>query len=538
MSSKRVRVRSLEGGTSAQRKTTLRGLLFNNGVKFSRLIEANEAFIAVCLEENDVDAMISVKVKDILEVNKFEVIIPPPLRARKSIVIRRLEPEIVANDERDIKHEIQNFNEWAIIEEVVKLRNINHMLKIRFRDIAMAKKAMNNGLVMYSYHISQSQIEQEEFFPLTPCWTCYKYDHAARVCPNKDLIVCSECAQSGHRFRDCKNRDTPKCLNCAGSHRTLAAQCPIRKDIIKKKRDESKTRRASSQATYAQATRSTTQTTKQAPIPKQSTQPATVLNLNSDLSVKILTITINAHLHNIARPGTFGRTVKHLLQLNGLPEVILPDNAPSADIFGVISGNRGDLPDVNFDLNLPQSSENSSDDETEVTEGAVGGLSLPPPLPRKQRKKRSKPLPKRESEKTSKLTEDSDTYSDIQMEVQPTKISEKRSLDISTTSGNAPESKTRKTYNFENIKARFIANKEDSIPPHMPSEDLIEGIKKGKVKYMFCGEKVPDDVFLGWVASGKIDTRINNIHKVSKSIFSYTRNGWQDRSSGSSYRVK
>lgn len=49
----------------------------------------------------------------------------------------------------------------------------------------------------------------------------------------------------------------------------------------------------------------------------------------------------------MARPGTFGKTVKELFQLNNLPEVKLPDDALSFEIFGAINGiTTEEMPEV------------------------------------------------------------------------------------------------------------------------------------------------------------------------------------------------
>lgn len=169
--------------------------------------------------------------------------VPPPLRAKKSIVLKRLDHEITGYDTDEIKDDLENRNIWAKVEEIVKFRNIAHILKVRFRDIAMAQKAISSGLCLFAYHLSPSQIEQAEFYSITPCWPCYKYDHQVHDCPDKDLTICSGCSETGHIYRGCRNRDRPKCLNCKGAHRTLAASCPIHRDI-KKKRDESKQRKS------------------------------------------------------------------------------------------------------------------------------------------------------------------------------------------------------------------------------------------------------------------------------------------------------
>lgn len=64
----------------------------------------------------------------------------------------------------------------------------------------------------------------------------------------------------------------------------------------------------------------------------------TILNLNTVQSFKVMVITIQAHLANMAKPGTFGKTVRELLRLNNLPDVVLPDDAPSFESFSAING--------------------------------------------------------------------------------------------------------------------------------------------------------------------------------------------------------
>lgn len=49
-------------------------------------------------------------------------------------------------------------------------------------------------------------------------------------------------------------------------------------------------------------------------------------------------LTKQARLANMAEPGTFGKTVRELLKMNNLPDVVLPDDAPSYEIFGAING--------------------------------------------------------------------------------------------------------------------------------------------------------------------------------------------------------
>ena len=49
------------------------------------------------------------------------------------------------------------------------------------------------------------------------------------------MMLCPHCGEEGHKQSDCKAK-TPRCINCGEEHRTLVAQCKIRKDMIKEKR--------------------------------------------------------------------------------------------------------------------------------------------------------------------------------------------------------------------------------------------------------------------------------------------------------------
>lgn len=115
--------------------------------------------------------------------------------------------------------------------------------------------------------------------------------------------MCSECADSGHTFTDCPNKDSPKCLECSGDHRTLASKCPVRKQLIKNIREE----RDKKKETFERENRTYCAVTQLSQaLPKLQKPESPVLNLTTDVSFKVLTIIIHAHLMNIAQPGTFG----------------------------------------------------------------------------------------------------------------------------------------------------------------------------------------------------------------------------------------
>lgn len=116
-----------------------------------------------------------------------------------------------------------------------------------------------------------------------------------------------------------------------------------------------------------------------------------VINLNSAQSFQAMFITIHAHLANMACPGTFGKTVRKLLRLNNLPDIIVPDDALSHEIFGALNGLTGDqMPTVKVmqDAQDIQDMEDS-DDKDEVgieIEGKVSDI-MPRPKAKSVRQK-------------------------------------------------------------------------------------------------------------------------------------------------------
>lgn len=379
------------------------------------------------------------------------------------------------------------------MEEVIKMRNIAHMMKVHFRDIAMARKAITSGICLFSYHLSPSQIEQEEFYSITPCWSCYKYDHHVCDCPDKDSVVCSGSAESGHTFRECRNKNNPKCLNCQRNHRTLAASCSIRKDVVKKKREESNKRKNQIQdRTYAEVTK----LHQELPRMVESKQD-TILNLNTVQSFKVMVITIQAHLANMAKPGTFGKTVRELLKLNNLPDVVLPDNAPSFEIFEAINGLNQQSSPIQIST---QSTEENQEDEGSDMEIAAARLSdiLPRPEDKSVRQKIEMYGGEEDrSRYTSEVTHtpaNSPTRTETRTETQEEEILKKTDI-------------------------RFTSSNDDRVPDSLSPLDLSAAIDRGRVKYVYRGIKVPEERILLFIREGKITSLRNHIRRVDRTIY-------------------
>ena len=117
-----------------------------------------------------------------------------------------------------------------------RLPTTGKMLKIKFTSQQMVHKALTKGIVILHQFIPHYNIEKEIFVRLNPCRNCFAYDHKLKDCMQEKKRWCTFCG-GGHKQAEC-SAVAPKCINCGGEHRTLAAACKIRKELIKRRSKE------------------------------------------------------------------------------------------------------------------------------------------------------------------------------------------------------------------------------------------------------------------------------------------------------------
>lgn len=302
-------------------------------VPFTRIFTTHEGFKVICRNENDADKIMCSEAKTELEKLGLQIIVPPETRARRSIILRQLDQIIGSNTPEDIKSEIERENDWIKVEEVIKMKNYTHILKLRLEETSMVEKAQLQGILAYNMAISPAQIEQETYVHVKTCFNCYQMeDHLTKECPYTNLKVCSECSESGHTYRECRNTEK-MCINCKstgnqGNHRTLAMSCPLRKKIINEKINENKNNILNKeQNTYAAIAKRAVAEVKQ-------TESPTHLNLSEYKHTKILISIMHAHVMNLCNPGSYQEELNRMLERNELPTMWFPENPDSGRLLG------------------------------------------------------------------------------------------------------------------------------------------------------------------------------------------------------------
>jgi len=348
----RIKVLTTNGRPSSSRREALLQALFDAEIRTLRVITTNDQFVIICQDESNAEAVFTPETTTMLKNKGFEPQMPPELKAKLTLVLKQLDRELVKENPEEIKEEIERNLPEAKIGDIFIMKN-RYLMKIQFSDHKTAAKVQEEGLYLFNIFISPKQIEPERFTNIVQCMHCYKYGHYKTNCPDKEkrLKLCSECGSNTHNYRDCKS-DVKRCLNCGEGHRTLANSCPLRKEAIKKTREE-KTKKEEEKKEIPikrvaeQTAKQTIEATQNAwfkPLmkeikedkEKERKEPQVILQLPDDLSVGIMTALIHAHLQNIMEPGLgFRHHAKKVLKKNNLPDLDL-GNGDSWGIFKVL----------------------------------------------------------------------------------------------------------------------------------------------------------------------------------------------------------
>lgn len=230
--------------TSDSKKNFLLDFCVKNSIKIEKILEKSFGYIIVCPSIDDADGIFSDGLSDVFAAADIEPVLPNELKAKRSVIINKIDDIVYKLSSDELKHELVSRNLWCVVKDVVKFRH-SQGIKITFSVAAMADRASRQGLFVCKLFISSSSILKDSFIPIITCYRCYKFeDHKTHQCPQNDSFrVCSLCASHEHVWKQCQS-NVKKCLNCDGAHSALSMMCNVKKQIIKSKRSRPPTTRS------------------------------------------------------------------------------------------------------------------------------------------------------------------------------------------------------------------------------------------------------------------------------------------------------
>ena len=319
----RVKIKDLQPAAEATRKAALWGLIRRLGLAVNRIFKAYGGYVLV-VNDDKVESFIATNTKETFNSDGFEIIEPPELQSKRTLVLTGVDEYILSFTEQELKEAIMTSRPSLKVTKVIKLPDNAPVMKVQLETIQMVQDSITAGIVVNGQSFSNNNITQDIFVHIPQCMRCYSYEHVRKDCKKPDnYLICSNCASLEHRYTNCHSV-FKKCITCSGDHPTMAARCARRKAIMK---NTAKGIRSQSQArpsNYAQATTSNTSTTNSAPfnLPQQAPWPGTPTKHITVIHAAI----IFANMREIVQPGTFQDTFSRILAKNGLPDVLIPDD--------------------------------------------------------------------------------------------------------------------------------------------------------------------------------------------------------------------
>lgn len=486
-------------------KAEVKSLACNEiGVPFVRLYEIPEGYKALCKNDEEVDKLLSKDAENVFESKGLIVITPPEIRARRSFFIRKMDEDVGKHTAAQFGYEIEHKNPGISVAEVTKIRDYTHVIKIECTETSMVDRVLTTGLKIFNTSILPEQITREEFISLLTCFNCYQYEeHTTFNCPEKNVKYCSECGGEGHKFFECKEIEK-KCLNCKRNnensidHRTLAMSCPLKKKLIKEKREMKKAAEEEKQnKTYAMVAKKTAQ---------EVIGEKIEINLSEVTHFKILASIMHAHVLNLQTPGCYKTELNQMLEQNGLPQMWFPDNPDSATVLG---------------------SKRTTEDRTK----SAGAMAMDQPKPKAQRKQTRQASV--ETEEDSQYPENRRRDPRIQTKPQGRELPEQDLQHPGGESGRPNEGLTtesepppRPPKDAEELGMTiYITNKQNFPTKHPRRSDIVHGIDNRTHKYVYENKHYEESYVEFLIRTEKLEITKDDFKLVDVGKFKKIRNG-------------
>jgi len=384
----KIIVKKLPNSEATPSKSEILKVLFDCGVQVSGVRLSDDKFHVFCCEDGDSDRLFAEACITALQTLNCEPVLPPHIRAKRTVLLRNLDQLVYDNEVDDIKLEIGRANRNLIVDDIFKFQN-NKMIKVTFSSHKMALECTESGMYMFSLRIPPRNIELDEFIEVKVCYRCYKLEkHTSETCEQQpDYKICSLCSVVGHTYKNC-TATMKKCINCGGSHSALAMSCPERKKIVNSKRNNKKTyaERVAGRFNPGLSYNSSA-------IPDQhnyaKTATGELTNFHEVIQKSALCLMI-ASLKENENEGCFGDVLNTLLSANGLTEFNMSTVTPPKfgsqmldthsvpDRIAKKSSNVDDAAAVLDSLSVGGSQESDSSSEVSVDHQVVASESSAP----------------------------------------------------------------------------------------------------------------------------------------------------------------
>ena len=108
-------------------------------------IYGNGPIYNLTLREQDGAKILKSENQNKLKIKGVTVTVPPEVRAKRSVFVRRVMPHVGSRSALELKEEIEKHQTWATINEITKIKDYSHVFKNRVCRHLNGSKNYGNG---------------------------------------------------------------------------------------------------------------------------------------------------------------------------------------------------------------------------------------------------------------------------------------------------------------------------------------------------------------------------------------------------------
>ena len=122
---------------------------------------AESGYYAITDDIRTIDKLLTDKAtKELANIN-LQPAIPPDIKAKRTIFIRQVDITVGGRTTDEIKDEICRLQNWAKIQEVIKIKDYTHVFKLICKDSDTTQRILTNGLLAFNTKINPNQMTIE-----------------------------------------------------------------------------------------------------------------------------------------------------------------------------------------------------------------------------------------------------------------------------------------------------------------------------------------------------------------------------------------
>ena len=190
----RIRLRIKDSGLTRDR--VIDTVFVTTEVPFIRIFGDAPVYVALC-KERDAFKLLKTEMMEKLRKKGIEVQIPIEIKAKRSVLLRRLDRHMGAITGEEVEAELEKNHDWIREVKVIKIKEYTLVLKLEFQTVEEAERVLERGLLLFNMQVSSEQISRDEFVNVLTCFKCYRYEDPPTKSCTETRIICSECSEEG-----------------------------------------------------------------------------------------------------------------------------------------------------------------------------------------------------------------------------------------------------------------------------------------------------------------------------------------------------